>query len=203
MALRKCACGPAAAVVAMVLVSVQVPTVSAAPVQMNGAWVEVDYWAGSGPNQAILVIDWNTVNGPYASESHAWGYRWSGAGSVKDAVSAIDAAGPLTVTTGYGGGFVMDAFYNNPAVDSDNHSSTGRTGWWWAGHSANGSTWVGNGGGIDTEPLVNQGFYGLNLDPAGWTGDSLTVPAPEPATLGLLAIGAAGLLRRRGEYRRA
>jgi hypothetical protein len=142
------------------------------------------------------------VNGPYASESHAWGFRWSGAASVKDAFEAVCASGPLVVTTGYGGGFVMDAFYNNPAVDADSHSSAGRTGWWWAGHSTDGAVWTANGGGIDMESLANANFYGLNLDPVGWTGESLTVPTPEPATAGLLAAGLSMLWRRR-EYRRA
>ncbi len=161
----------------------------------NG-WVEVDYWTGTGANETILVIDWNQTNGPYVSEAHAWGYRWDGSEYLSDALAAVDAAGALDVTTGYGGGFLSDATYAD--ADGDSHTSAGYTGWWWLGQTTNGgATWTGNAVGIDQEPLADGKIEGMNMDAGAWTSDTLTVPVPEPATLGLLAVGAAAVLRRR------
>jgi len=44
-----------------------------------------------------------------------------------------------------------------------------------------------------------QGLMLMGLAGAAWAGGSSTTPVPEPATLGLIAAGAAavGLLRRR------
>jgi len=170
--------------------------VGAAPYNFNGHWVEVDYWAGSGANETALVIDWNGTNGPYISEAHAWGYRWSGAGYVSGALAAISAAGGLNVTVGHGGGFVNDALYND--ADGDNHTSAGYTGWWWAGETSDGGqTWTGNLLGVDQEPLGQGKIEGMNMDSGAWTPDTLTIPVPEPATVALLVLGAGAVLARR------
>jgi hypothetical protein len=164
---------------------------------MQGLDITIDYWAGSGGNESIVVIDWNRTNGPYATESHAWGFRWDGSAYVSDALAAIDAAGDLDVTTLYGGAFIGDAFYYNPSVDNDNHTSAGFTGWWWAGDTTNGGlTWTGNDAGINTEILSNGNIEGFNLvqDFDEWLNGSatLTIPVPEPCALAFLTLG--GLL---------
>ena len=166
----------------------------------NGYLVDVDYWAGSGGNETIVVIDWNLTNGPYATESHAWGFRWEGTAYVSDALAAIDAAGALDITTLYGGDFVGDAFYYNPSIDSDNHTSAGFTGWWWAGDTIDGGvTWDATPAGITSEVLGNGKIEGLNSVTnydewlTGWV--NLTIPVPEPCALTILALG--GLLLRR------
>jgi len=179
-------------------------TAAAAPYDfgVNG-WVEVDYWADSGAltttYETILVIDWNQTNGPYASEAHAWGFRWGDADGtlhVSDALAAIEAAGGLDVTTAYGGGFLNDAFYAD--ADGDAHSTAGFSGWWWSGETTDGgATWTGNAVGIDQEPLVDGNIEGFNMDSGAWTSTSLSIPIPEPAALALLAVGAAAALRRR------
>jgi len=190
----------------------------------SNGWVDVDYWTDSGalevPYETILVIDWNQTNGPYVSEAHAWGYRWGdvdGTLYVADALTAIDAAGALDAITAYGGGFVSDAFY--PDGEGDAHTSdasgdppdTGYdlgagdySGWWWVGETTDGgATWASlqEGGldvGINEKHLEAGTIYGFNMDSGAWHSDTLTVPTPEPATLGLLVLGAgAALVRRR------
>jgi len=42
---------------------------------------DVDYWVGSGSNQAALVFDWNDGIEP---QSLAWGYRWDGTATGQD-----------------------------------------------------------------------------------------------------------------------
>lgn len=157
--------------------------------------VVVDYWAGSGSNETIVVIDWNGTNGPYATEAHAWGYRWDGTAYVSDALAAIDTSGTLDIT---GGAFISDAYYDQTIVDGDNHTSSGYTGWWWLGDTADGGlTWNGNLGGVDTEVLWNGGIEGLNMDSGAWTSDTLSIPVPEPMTIALLGLGGLLLRRRR------
>ena len=164
---------------------------------MQGLDIVVDYWAGSGSNECIVVIDWNGANGPYETSSHAWGYRWDGTKYVSDALAAIDTAGALNITTAYDGAFPSDAFYNDPSIDSDYHTSAGWTGWWYLGDTADGGlTWNYNHAGMDVEELWNDGIEGMNLlDTFNWTSETLTIPTPEPCTLTILAIG--GLLLRK------
>jgi len=160
---------------------------------MQGLDITVDYWAGTGSNETIIVIDWNLTNGPYTTTTHAWGFRWDGDAYVSDALAAIDSAGALDIVTLYDGAFVGDAFYNNPAIDADLHTSINFTGWWWAGQTDNaGQTWIGNDGGINIELLSNGRIEGLNLDNTNWTSATLTIPVPEPCTIAFLTLG--GLL---------
>lgn len=164
---------------------------------MQGLDIVVDYWAGAGSNETIVVIDWNQINGPYETSSHAWGFRWDGTAYLSDALTAIDAAGALNITTLYGGDFVGDAFYYNPSIDSDNHTSAGYSGWWWVGDTMNGgATWNATAAGLTSEILTNDEIEGFNLvtNYDEWLAgsDTLTIPTPEPCTLTILAIG--GLL---------
>lgn len=180
--------------------------VQATPYNLAGTWVEVDYWASDGsPSpefETVVVIDWNNTNGPYLTEAHAWGYRWSGNEMVLDALQAIDAAGPLDLEFGYGGAFLMHATYNNPLIDTDQHRTTGWGGWCYlAGSADGGQTWQPNGGGVDTEPLGHGQFEGINFNPGAWTFSNFDIPAPEPASLVLLFAGGFLGLRRRSSPR--
>lgn len=216
----------AAMVMGLMAAAVLVPAAAAwaAPYDFDtNGWVEVDAWTDSGaaetPYETILVIDWNQTNGPYVSEAHAWGYRWGdtdGTLYVADALAAVDATGPLAVTTAYGGGFVSDAFYTDADGDAHTTDASGEapdvgydlgagdySGWWWVGETIDGgATWAsleeeGQQVGITEEPLTPGMIYGFNVDSGAWWSDTLTIPSPEPATLGLLALGAGGVLLRR------
>ena len=49
---------------------------------------DIDYWVGSGSNEAALVLDWN---GPDGSDpvSLAWGFRWDGDATGQDMLTAV------------------------------------------------------------------------------------------------------------------
>ena len=171
---------------------------------IQGLDIVVDYWAGGGSNETIVVIDWNLTNGPYLTESHAWGYRWSGEKYLSDAISEICAAGDLIVATSsyYGDVFVNDAYYYDPSIDNDNHTSSGYSGWWWLGDTVDGGvTWTGNNGGTATEILGNGKIEGLNsvrnFDEWLTGGTTLTIPVPEPCVLAVLGLGGLFLRRRK------
>jgi hypothetical protein len=176
----------------------------AAPYYFNDDWVEVDYWAGTGANEAIIVIDWNNTNGPYDTESHAWGFKWDGTKKIVDALTALDSAGALNIATGYGGAFLNDAYYNEATqgIGTDNHTSAGYTGWWAIAECFDGINWALSGG-IGGN-LTNDKYFGHNVDSGAWTVATLdtpftSAPVPVPAAFWLLGSGIIGLvgLRRR------
>jgi hypothetical protein len=165
---------------------------------IQGLDLNIDYWAGAGAYESVIVIDWNNTNGPYQSEFHCFGFRWDDPQiTVKDALTALEAAGPLAISFAYGGGFIGDIVYDQSAVDGDYHTGgDDYFGWWWAGHTDDGGqTWLANSTGVDGKRLQNGRIEGLNLDGTNWTSESLTIP--EPGTLLLLLSGAALLGRSR------
>jgi hypothetical protein len=88
---------------------------------------DIEFWVGSGANQAALVLDWN--GNITTDNSLAWGFRWDGATpKTVDMVTAIVTADPrLYAKMGPVGGFgiaVIGAGYdaNNDgqfAIDDD------------------------------------------------------------------------------------
>ena len=66
---------------------------------------DIEYWVGSGPNEAVLVFDWNDSKGP---ESLAWGFRWDGQVTRLDMLKAV--AG--TTIEGAGESATIDNTYN-------------------------------------------------------------------------------------------
>ena len=165
---------------------------------IQGLDLNIDYWAGAGAYESVIVIDWNNTNGPYQSEFHCFGFRWDDPQiTVKDALTALEAAGPLAISFAYGGGVICDIVYDQSAVDGDYHTAgDDYFGWWWAGHTDDGGqTWLANSTGVDGKRLQNGRIEGLNLDGTNWTSESLTIP--EPGTLLLLLSGAALLGRSR------
>src|SRR5436190_24241983 len=50
------------------------------------AFTDIQYWVGSGTNQAALVIDWNL---PAGNQTLVWGYRWDGTATGGQMLNAI------------------------------------------------------------------------------------------------------------------
>jgi hypothetical protein len=143
--------------------------------------VLVEYWAGSGNNEAMMVID-------FGVDSYAFGYRWdSGTKYGKDLMDAVSAAGSLDYTET--GGFLNTISY-------DTYSNVGEGGWpgdWWAYFvSTNGEDWADPGEGFATRVLSHGDWDAWahqttdDWPPAHWP----STPVPEPTTATLLALGA-------------
>ncbi len=182
----------------------------------NSAWIEVDAWAGSGANESILVVDWNVYSGPYQTESHAFGFRWDGTAYVSDMLDALHNAGVFTVSSGYGGAFLLDIVYND-GVDLHTHADEegswnlastddpyAQWGTWGDGNGL--GDWYPNAAGYNVELLADGQLEGINAiawfggDPNAYYLDvPLAAPVPVPAAVWLLGSGLIGLmgLRRR------
>jgi hypothetical protein len=65
----------------------------------------IQYWTGSGTNQAALVLQWNDGLAP---TSLAWGYRWNGAATGLQFLTAV--AGKTIVTEPAGGAVITNLF---------------------------------------------------------------------------------------------
>jgi len=107
-------------------------TASAHAAALVDDFSDIDFWVGTGPNYAAILIDWQDgKTAPGEIESHAlvWGYRWENGQSPKgiDALMAIDAADPrleihLTSFGSVGGTkFFFGAFYD---LDDDGGTPT-------------------------------------------------------------------------------
>lgn len=99
---------------------------------------DVDFWAGTGANHAVLIIDWadNATEPP----ALAWGYRWDGTAYGGDMLTAIVAAderlyaklggSPGSPTAVYGFGYDANddgdlALDGGPEFDADGFVYTG------------------------------------------------------------------------------
>lgn len=62
---------------------------AAAPALAGFTNADIDFWVGSGQNEAVLVLDWNNTLTP---TSLAWGYRFDGPATGEDMLRAVAAA---------------------------------------------------------------------------------------------------------------
>lgn len=65
---------------------------------------DVEYWIGSGSNEAAFVVDWNDG---IEAQSLAWGYRWDGTATGEDMLIEIVTTDPelyakISTPGGYG-----------------------------------------------------------------------------------------------------
>ncbi len=209
-------------ILALLMFALGTSMASAAPYAFNSAsgktaWIEVDAWSGSGANESILVVDWNVMGGPYATESHAFGFRWDGTAYVSDMLNAFHNAGVFTLSSGYGGAFLMDIVYDDGI---DHHTHADEEGSWnlastddpyaqWGAMSSDGTKlgeWDANPAGYNQELLANGQLEGINAiswfggDPNAYTLDvPFAAAVPEPGSLaGLLGglVSISGLVLR-------
>ncbi len=157
----------------------------------------VEYTAGTGENEAMIVIDFDF------EEYFVFGYRWNGDASGWDALEAIAQAGALEVDAQwyeeFGNHFVSDFIY----PDGEAYDYGGAiTGWGYWG-SDDGESWAVNTG-VDGRVLGDGDWdswtwsnydFDISWDPQRSPGEA---PVPEPVTLCL--FGAGILLFRRFRF---
>lgn len=189
----------------------------------DGVDVDVEYWTGSGANEALLVVDWNETGND--AVGFAFGFRWDGAATGRDMLNAVNATSrffevaddnllagsgdTIVYGLGYdvdndGGSFVATASGFNPgdetgyATDADDLYNEGwmSAGFWAYNQSTDGLTWGNAGLGITDRILADGDWDGFSFGAApSWFGGDPTAPiVPEPISLALLGLG--GLLVR-------
>ncbi len=157
-----------------------------------------EYTAGSGSNQATIAIDFDFNN------YFLFNYKWDGSATGWDALSAIESAGTLEITsTHYSWGELITDFAYLGGIKYA-YSPDDSTGWAYYGSSDN-QNWAGHVVGC-TDRYLNDGDWDswvwTNYAP-DWGPPYRTPggePIPEPGTIVLLTIGS---LLLRGRYKQA
>ncbi|MCL6628876.1 MAG: hypothetical protein K6U00_04665 [Armatimonadetes bacterium] len=173
-------------------------------------FADIQFWVGSGGNQAALVIDWYDGKHPV---SLAWGFRWDGTATGRTMLDAIKMADPRlfenycgpTVVFGLGYDLDGDGFTYVPgtnetgyAADPDDHYQEG---WMTAGYwsywikSNTESSWGWSMGGITDRILTDGCWDGWKYAPApiwdsGEPSEPVAATVPEANSL----LGLAGSL---------
>jgi hypothetical protein len=153
-----------------------------------------EYTAGSGSNQATIVVDFDFDN------YFLFTYYWDGDAMGWDALNAIDLAGALEVeATDWGewGMFVDDLSY--PDGVKYDYGAGFETGW--AYYVGDNQSWALDGSGVSFRSLSNgdwDSWVWTNYDeswmPVRGPGGQ---PIPEPVSIVLLGLGGLFLRRRR------
>ncbi len=83
------------------LVIMAFPLAASASPYTSFNFSDIDYWVGTGSNEAALVVDFKTSSG---DASYAWGYKWDGTATGEDMFRAI--AGTTVLRQRDGGPFL-------------------------------------------------------------------------------------------------
>lgn len=145
---------------------------------------------GSGANQTMIVIDWDTGFTP----SHAWLFSYNDSATFADAYNAIAEIEPDFT---WSESAFVDHIHYHDGVDDHLSEAPGWLSFW---ESQDGADWSPTTMGVFDQPLIADGFAGTNanLEAGVWPGDAPTTPTiPEPTTAMLLTGAAAAMLRRR------
>ncbi|MDY7108309.1 MAG: hypothetical protein SYC29_06695 [Planctomycetota bacterium] len=168
-----------------------------------GAFIEFDdvlieYWTGSGDNEALLIVDWQNEH------MLAFGYRWDVVEEPTDLelLEAVNDASdrfyrewvdgmPEEAVFGIGWDVDLDGFGK---TDPDDWYEEGwlENGYWSQWLSTDGENWDWSGG-LGTHDLVHGDWVGWSWAPdfQSTPPDVPLVPAPAtPAALAALALGA-------------
>lgn len=169
-------------------------------------------WTGSGDNQAAMLIDWQDGS---THPALVWGYRWNGVANGEDMLQAIAAADPdlAAQITSYSFGDAVTALgFNGAAYGADGPGSHYASGFnagtpgFWAYYTGTGTSlpsWSESGVGFSDRTLANDAWDGwswsANFNDTAPSNPPIAapVPAPEPASAGLLALAALAGLRQR------
>lgn len=74
----------------------------------------IEFWTGTGSNEAIVVISWDDEDASYAARGFAWGVRFNGsitAHNLLDTIAAYDSR----FTFAFSGSLLSTIEYNDPA----------------------------------------------------------------------------------------
>lgn len=159
--------------------------------------VVVEYWAGQGSNQAMIVVDFDD------STSYAFGYRWDGVKTSYDALLAIDA---------FSADFSMSSYWIESVggwfIDDLNYLGASKRGSSWSFFTAtDGLNWTSSWVGASDRVLSNGDWDGWASGEWVWVGPgdwdwaftgSVRTPIPEPATLGLLGLMSVFVFKKQG-----
>jgi hypothetical protein len=183
----------------------------AQPFVMNNTTYQVQDIAGSGSNESLLEIDFGTNAAP---QPLLFGFEWDGSTAAaptgRDVLVALQANNNgLTFTDTFFRDFdehLLNTIAYNALQPPDDYPND----FWLYFNSNDGQTWSETDLGYDALPVTNGGFFGWALqndDPNEFVvnppffppshSPAALVAAPEPATLGLAAVGLLSLCLRR------
>lgn len=170
--------------------------------KFNNILVDTEFFAGSGSNEAMVIVSYPYTLG--AGDSFAFLYRWDGNATLADAFNGIQAASSGDFVWD-GNNFVLQMDYFDPDTSTQYNSST--SGWmsFWGTTNADATDWSTNSVGNADYDLTDGEWQWVNTDvqAIGWPGPNpnvyATVAVPEPSaytiTLAALAFGLLHLRR--------